>query len=454
MKSLNQMALGVLALGLWACDQSVVASAEIVNKDGEVQAQKIAVAQDAQALLPETWTVLSKAQAKKVQDKGAAVEMDNPIFIGVAGAQGNVLGRLLPSAHFIDDWQGETSYMLLQMDYNGNGTPEATYVIPALKEASLKEMVLAIQDELKHPNKQMRKRPEVVFQAWDDLISEHLSEIQNNPLHSDHNAVEMNPLFAEAQHRVAGVNQISPELQLAIDIDNAMRGDAKKALFGIVLALNNTKKDQPSNLTASSKENAVVTLATLLENAEKSSIAQDLLIQSAFKIIRANYSSNQGVLPKELMLPFAAIEQFTLSTAALLLQDQKVGIWGQAAYSNDLWTNLAKNGKIGYKIGGIKGKAGGLLGAVKGAAGGYLKGLGGGNLSFGNSREVVFGESSMSVTGGSLKLQTQHLPDPSPLLQTWALIGGKWKCKDKCLSQKDCKEPKGSNVLCGSTDHL
>ena len=44
----------------------------------------------------------------------------------------------------------------------------------------------------------IRKKPEILFQAWENEIENYLTEIQNNPLHIDNNGVEMNPLFSEA----------------------------------------------------------------------------------------------------------------------------------------------------------------------------------------------------------------------------------------------------------------
>jgi len=43
----------------------------------------------------------------------------------------------------------------------------------------------------------MRKRPEILYQEWDDVITSHLAEIQNNPLFNDDMGVEFNPLFNE-----------------------------------------------------------------------------------------------------------------------------------------------------------------------------------------------------------------------------------------------------------------
>jgi len=44
----------------------------------------------------------------------------------------------------------------------------------------------------------MRARPEILFQEWDNLIAEHLAEIQENPLHTS-NEAEVNPLFDHPQ---------------------------------------------------------------------------------------------------------------------------------------------------------------------------------------------------------------------------------------------------------------
>jgi hypothetical protein len=433
----KHLALAALALfGLNACENNPVQSAQVA-KSIETQAQKTELVSSKEAL-PTTWTVINKNKAQKLNDS-PILASENPIHVANIGALNNIIfeSRIVPTSHFIDDWQGESAYMLVQMDYNGNGIPEATYVLPSQKEISLKSLMLSIQEELRHPNKQMRKRPEVIYQAWDDVISEHVSEIQNNPLFNDDMGVEFNPLFHEN-----GALKKSPEFGIAVQIDNAIRGDQKQALFGIVLALNNTKKE-PITPTAAKKE-GTTPLTTLLETQDENAVRHDRLIQSAFKIIRANYSTKEGVLPKELESGFQALEQFTLSTAVLLGQDNQVNLWAHNVFSNQLWNQLADQGKYSYKIG----KSKGLLGTIKGVLG---KGIGGGNLNINESSSISFVESTLSVSGGNLKLNNPaSLVDLTPLFQLWSKVDNRWKCEDKC----ECKPIKGDGFICGSTDHL